>query len=407
MEQSESAYEQQRRETISMNERKLAELGLASAPLAPRPAKASRGLPRPPPGERTRVQPRRASTDEGTRPDYGESPPPAARRRLAGSAANGHAAPAAEESRDEEPSAAELTEAASAADELRTGSAPFVLRRAPSGAVVRASVPLKPLGSAARVCCSSAPAVRDSHACLPRARPQATVFIAGAARRPSRWPGSRTAGGCASSWPTRPTRSTRRLRQAWRASGAATRLCRRALPLSLSVPPSTGWLCTWMPAQCTSCATSSGTSPRTACGLWHGACSRPFPAASPPGGARLHGGGQWTPREAARRSLESFSHPPVCFACSRSSFVVDLIPTRRGEQSREVRGPCTAPCCVLARASGSGRDSDALATQHSARHAAAAAFCVPSRSVTVGLSCTSGRERGPIGKKAIVATQTR
>lgn len=179
MEQSESAYEQQRRETISMNERKLAELGLASAPLAPRPAKASRGLPRPPPGERTRVQPRRASTDEGTRPDYGESPPPAARRRLAGSAANGHAAPAAEESRDEEPSAAELTEAASAADELRTGSAPFVLRRAPSGAVVRASVPLKPLGSAARVCCSSAPAVRDSHACLPRARPQATVFIAG------------------------------------------------------------------------------------------------------------------------------------------------------------------------------------------------------------------------------------
>ena len=178
MEQSESAYEQQRRETISMNERKLAELGLASAPLAPRPAKASRGLPRPPPGERTRVQPRRASTDdEGTRPDYGESPPPAARRRLAGSAANGHAAPAAEESRDEEPSAAELTEAASAADELRTGSAPFVLRRAPSGAVVRASVPLKPLGSAARVCCSSAPAVRDSHACLPRARPQATVFI--------------------------------------------------------------------------------------------------------------------------------------------------------------------------------------------------------------------------------------
>ena len=123
MEQSESAYEQQRRETISMNERKLAELGLASAPLAPRPAKASRGLPRPPPGERTRVQPRRASTDEGTRPDYGESPPPAARRRLAGSAANGHAAPAAEESRDEEPSAAELTEAASAADELRTGSA--------------------------------------------------------------------------------------------------------------------------------------------------------------------------------------------------------------------------------------------------------------------------------------------
>ena len=116
MEQSESAYEQQRRETISMNERKLAELGLASAPLAPRPAKASRGLPRPPPGERTRVQPRRASTDEGTRPDYGESPPPAARRRLAGSAANGHAAPAAEESRDEAPSAAELTEAASAAD---------------------------------------------------------------------------------------------------------------------------------------------------------------------------------------------------------------------------------------------------------------------------------------------------
>mmetsp|Transcript_63979 Transcript_63979/g.175707 ORF Transcript_63979/g.175707 Transcript_63979/m.175707 type:complete len:267 (-) Transcript_63979:294-1094(-) len=245
MEQSESAYEQQRRETISMNERKLAELGLASAPLAPRPAKASRGLPRPPPGERTRVQPRRASTDEGTRPDYGESPPPAARRRLAGSAANGHAAPAAEESRDEEPSAAELTEAASAADELRTGSALSCCDELPPG--------LWPP-------CSSQ----------------------GAARRPSRWPGSRTAGGCASSWPTRPTRSTRRLRQAWRASGAATRLCRRALPLSLSVPPSTGWLCTWMPAQCTSCATSSGTSPRTACGLWHGACSRPFPAASPP-----------------------------------------------------------------------------------------------------------------------------